>query len=141
MVVEPLPVHSAPLISLYHLRPISLDAIQANPLGPWPGRSGRGCEALQSSSCGDERRSSSLQARQRRERREGGSSSLGDLRRWRCRMIEACWWMSRRGHRRRKLRGGIRLWCMERRARGLLLDRTCRIEGGDVIMDMTWPLI
>lgn len=56
-------------------------------------------------------------------------------------MIEACWWMSRRGHRCRKLRGGIRLWCMERRARGLLLDRTCRIEGGDVIMDMTWPLI
>lgn len=55
-------------------------------------------------------------------------------------MIEAYWWMSRRGHRRRKM-GGIRAWCMERWARGLLLYRTCRIEGGDVIMKMTWPLI
>lgn len=54
-------------------------------------------------------------------------------------MIEAYWGMSRRGHRRRKLRG-IRAWCVERWARGLLVERTCRIEGGDVIMGLAWPL-
>lgn len=56
-------------------------------------------------------------------------------------MIEECWWMCRRGHRRRKMSGRIRLWCMEWWARGLLSDRTCRMVGGDMIMDMMWPMI